>query len=789
MKRLIVLVTMAFIPLLLKAQDGIIEGKVTSAVSNAALDKATLLLIGNKQSAVTDSTGRFSIRNLTAGFYNVQISIVGYVTKIVYEVQVTNASATELNISLDDDQKQLGEVKIIASSQRDKTLESPVSLHTVGSTEIERNPGGNRDISKVIQSFPGVSAPVGFRNDIIIRGGSPDENRFYIDGVEIPNINHFATQGASGGPVGLINVDFIKEVDFYSGAFPADRGNALSSVFDFKLKDGPTDTHHETLTLGSSDLAASYETPIGDKTTLISSYRYSYLQTLFKLLGIPYLPAYQDAQFKLKTKFDKNNELTFLGLGAIDKFTPNPSAGTTEINRYELANIFNTSQDNYTIGATFKHYRSNGYTLFVVSRDYLNNKSIKYIDNVETNPKSLDYTSVEAENKFRVENFLRENGFRINFGLGVETAHYNTYTYNLLPFGNNIYTSNLNFFKYNLFGQLSHSFFNDKLSLSVGVRADANTYSEKMNNLLNTFSPRFSASYNVTDNLSINFNTGIYYQLPAYTVLGYRDSTNSLVNKNVNYISNKQLVLGLEYNTLKTARFTIEGFYKFYQNYPLVRVLGDTIPLANLGAGFGVVGNDPVVGEGDGRSYGVEFFAQQRLNKGFYGIFAFTLYRSEFQDKNGVYVPSSWDNRFILSMTAGKILPRNWELGAKLRFTGGSPYTPYDESTTSLYSNYNIDPQSLPNYKLLNTATLGNFYQLDFRVDKKYYFKKYTLNAYVDIQNLTNNIYNLQANLVPDRDANGNLQPLPGDPTRFKTKYLNNPSGNILPTLGVILAF
>lgn len=782
------MIYLAVLPFILKAQDGIIEGKVSSALNNTVLNGATVNIAGTNKGTITDSAGHFRISNLNPGFYNVQISVVGYISKTVFDVQVTNARATQVDILLDDDKKELGEVKIITSRQRDKTLESPVSLHTIGSTEIQRNPGGNRDISRVIQSFPGVSAPVGFRNDIIIRGGSPNENRFYIDGVEIPNINHFATQGASGGPVGLINVDFIKEVDFYAGAFPADRGNALSSVFDFKLKDGPSDTHHETLTLGSSDLAASFETPIGKKTTLISSYRYSYLQTLFKLLGLPFLPSYQDAQFKVKTKFDQNNELTILGLGAIDRFKPNPGAGTTEANRYELANIFNTSQDDYTIGATFKHYRANGYTLFVLSRDYLNNRSVKHIDNVETNPKSLDYTSVEAENKFRVENVMQNNGFRINLGAGAESAHYNTYTYNLLPFGNNVYSSNLDFFKYSLFGQVSRAFFDEKFILSAGVRGDANTYSSKMNNLLNTFSPRFSASYTLTANVSINFNTGIYYQLPSYTVLGFRDSTNTPVNQKVNYISNKQLVLGLEYNTLKTARFTIEGFYKFYHNYPLERILGDTIPLANLGADFGVVGNNPVVGTSDGRSYGLEFFAQQRLNKGFYGIFAFTLYRSEFQDKNGIYVPSSWNNRFILSMTGGKILPRNWEIGAKLRITGGSPYTPYDVSATSLYSNYNIDPQGLPNYKLLNTATLSDFYQLDMRIDKKYYFKKFTLNAFIDIQNLTNNVYNLQANLVPDRDANGNLQPLPGDPTRFKTKYLNNTSGNILPSLGIILA-
>ena len=181
-------------------------------------------------------------------------------------------------------------------------------MRNIGVTEIKRNPGGNRDISKAIQSLPGVATQVSFRNDIVIRGGAPSENRFYIDGIEIPNINHFSTQGSSGGPVGLINVDFIRDVDFYSGAFPANRGNTLSSVFEFRQKDGRSDKLSSSLTVGSSDFATTLEGPIDAKTTFLASYRYSYLQGLFKLLGLPFLPAYQDYQFKIKHKINSKNE-------------------------------------------------------------------------------------------------------------------------------------------------------------------------------------------------------------------------------------------------------------------------------------------------------------------------------------------------------------------------------------------------------------------------------------------------------------------------------------------------
>ncbi len=773
------------LPIVAVAQSGIIHGKVTTPLSNEPLPGVSINIIGSQQGAVTDSAGNYQLADLKPGYYGLQFSIVGYRKKVVYDVQVTNAKAAVVDVTLEDESKKLNEVNV-STPRFEKTLESPLSLRTIGSTEIKRNPGGNRDISKVIQSLPGVSSPVGFRNDIIIRGGAPNENRFYIDGVEIPNINHFATQGSSGGPVGLINVDFIKEVDFYSGAFPANRGNALSSVFEFKQKDGSADKHNATLTIGSSDYAATLEGPIGKKTTFISSYRYSYLQGLFKLLGLSFLPSYQDFQFKVRTKFNPKNELTIIGLGAIDRFKLNLDAEKTELNLYDLANIPINSQDDYTIGATYKNYRSKGYSLLVLSRNYLNNKAHKFENNDESQPKILDYSSQETENKFRFENVSSENGYKINFGAGAEIADYKTNTYSLVPFGSEIYTSSLNIFKYNLFGQLSHSYFQDKLNLSFGIRADANTYSDKMNNLLQTLSPRLSASYSFTDKLSLNFNTGIYYQLPAYTVLGYRDGSGTLVNKNVTYISNKQVVLGLEYNTQKNTRFTIEGFYKYYQQYPLEKVLGDTIPLANLGADFGVVGNRPVAGFTDGRSYGVEFFAQQRLNKGFYGMFALTLFTSEFKDKNGIYVQSSWNNRYILSMTGGKVFKRNWELGAKFRYTGGSPYTPYDVSSSSLKSNYYIYPKGIQDWKYLNAKTLNDFYQLDMRVDKKYPFRKFTLNLYLDIQNITGNKYQLQPFIIPDRNASGNLQNAAGDPSRFKTKFLNNQGGNVLPSLGVI---
>lgn len=768
------------------AQNGIIRGSIKNAINNEALPSVTVIVQGTTIGVLSDLDGKYSIEKLKPGFYNLEFKYIGYKSKMVYEIQVSNSKPAILDIDLEEESKNISEV-VVKGATFYKPQESPVSLRTIGVSEIKRNPGGNRDISKVIQSLPGVASTVSFRNDIIIRGGAPNENKFYLDGIEIPNINHFATQGSTGGPVGLINVDFVREVDFYSGAFPSNRGNALSSVFDFKFKDGRTDRTGASLTLGSSDLATVVEGPIGKNTTFIASYRRSYLQFLFKALELSFLPEYNDFQFRVKTKIDDKNEITFIGLGALDDFSLNLDANKTEDQKYQLQILPVFGQSNYTLGANYKHYRANGYSTLVLSRNYLNNTSEKYPDNDETKPKILDYSSKEIENKLRLENTNLIKGFKLNYGINLETSTYTNSTYNNTPFGIIDYTSELNFNRYGFFGQASKGVFKERLQISLGLRADANTYSSSMNNPLEQLSPRFSASYALTEKISINANVGKYFQTPAYTVLGYRNTAGDLVNKNVKYLSNTQSVIGIEYNTLSNLRFTAEGFYKAYGNYPMVVTSGDTIPLANLGSDFGVVGDRPVAKLTKGRSYGLEFLAQQKLQKGFYGIVALTFVRSEFQDKNDVYVPSAWDNKYIVSLTGGKIFKRNWEVGAKLRIAGGAPYTPFDLATSSTKTNYDINPQGSLDYSKLNAERLSNFYQLDVRIDKKYNFKKISFNIFMDIQNLTGFVYQLQPNFLLDRDANGLAQDDPSDPSKYKTKLVNNPIGNTLPAIGFII--
>lgn len=776
----------------LMAQNGIIKGRIFNSINNESLEFATIKIQQQPYGGFTDSAGSFELRGIPPGLYNLEVSYTGFATQVISELQVTNSKPVELEIALREEGATTDTV-LITTSAFNKTEESPLSLRTIGVNEVARSPGGNRDISKVIQSLPGVAGTVAFRNDIIIRGGSPNENRFFIDGVEVPNINHFSTQGASGGPVGLINVNFIREVDFFTSAFPSNRGNALSSVMDIKQKTGREDRIGAIATVGSSDLGITVEGPIGKKTTFIASGRRSYLGWLFKTLGLPFLPNYNDFQFKTRTKLSPKSELTVLGLGAIDNFALNLEADSTDQQKYILGYLPVNTQWNYTVGANFKHFFENSYLTVVASRNMLNNKSVKFQNNDETNAAGqiLDYQSQEIENKLRIEHNLRKGGFKIVAGLSYEFAKYNNRTFNRIatPAGIDTvnYRTDLDIHKYGAFGNVSHSFVHDRLALAIGLRMDGTTYSAKMANPLDQLSPRFSLSYIIKPRFSFNFNTGIYYQLPAYTAMGYRDRSGELLNRDngLRYIRAKHIVAGFEYNTKFNTRFTVEGFLKRYDHYPFLTQ--QQISLANLGGDFGVVGNAPITSTSEGRTFGIELSAQQKLFKGFFGILSFTYVRSEFTDSSGLFKPSSWDNRAIVTTVLGKKFKHNWEVGARWRFYGGTPYTPYDIDRSSLIAVWNITGQGIPDYSQLNANRLKPSHSLDVRVDKKWFFQKWSLNLYLDMQNA----YNYQSQGVPYldvvRDANGNPTLDPNNPGHYQMREIANTLGTILPSVGVVI--
>ncbi|OJU53013.1 MAG: hypothetical protein BGN96_09950 [Bacteroidales bacterium 45-6] len=788
----LVFLMLAVFPLLTLAQKGEIRGKVYSLQSNEAVPFVSVAIQGTSIGSMTDSAGNFVFKGVIPGFVRLVVSSVGYETTLSPEIQVQGNQTSFVDLQVRESTFSLREVTV-RPNRLLRRIESPVSSLSVGVQELEKSAGANRDVSKVLQVLPGVAAMDPSRNDLIVRGGGPSENVFYLDGIQIPVINHFATQGSSGGAIGAINPDFVREITFYTGAFPANRTNALSSVMEIRQKDGSKDKIHTKLSVGASDAAITVDGPINKKSTFIASARQSYLQFLFKALGLPFLPTYNDFQVKYKYEIDSKNEITLIGLGAIDNMKLNTELADTgdDTQKYILSYLPVYKQWNYTLGLVYKHFGDNFSDSWIISRNMLRNENYKHTDNDKSKPKTSNYLSDEAENKLRFEREFTHLPVRLKVGAGLQYAHYKNDTYRLLYYNNQVnelnYNTNLNLFGYQAFAQVSDEFLSDKLGLSFGVNMVANDFNNNMKNPLNQLSPRFSISYAVSDQWSISGNIGRYAEQPAYTTLGFKNSSGEYANRNENlkYIIANHFIAGIEYKPAEKLRFSAEGFYKKYLQYPMS--VSDGISIASKGADYGEVGDEQVVSSGKGRAYGAEFLLKIADWHNLNVTSTYTLFRSEFTNMAGDYLPSSWDTRHLLNLIASYKFGKSWNLAMRWRHVGGEPYSPIDWQLSTNREAWNVKNQAYTDYSNFNSLRLKNAHALDIRIDKEYYFKKWLLNLYMDVQNA----YNFKSERAPiytNKDAKGNVIPdANGDPAKQGLRILDNTSGTILPTIGIII--
>jgi outer membrane receptor for ferrienterochelin and colicin len=562
---------------------------------------------------------------------------------------------------------------------------------------------------------------------------------------------------------------------------------------EIRQKDGSKDRVHTKLSVGASDAALTIDGPIGEKSTFIVSARQSYLQFLFQAIGLPFLPTYNDFQVKYKYEIDKKNEITFIGIGAIDNLTLNTKLQETgtEAQKYLLTYLPIYKQWNYTVGAVYKHFGNGFIDTWVLSRNMLRNNNFKFQDNDETKDKTSDYTSDEAENKLRFERDYPYLPVKLKVGGGIRYSHYTNETYRKLFFNNVVnelnYNTELNLFGYQAFVQASDEYFDNRLKLSLGVNMVGNNFNENMKNPLNQLSPRLSASYLINDKWDFNANIGRYAAQPAYTTMGFRDSTNGpLVNQNedLKYVISNQLIMGFEYRPMEKMRFTIEGFYKQYEQYPMSVLEG--VSIASKGADYGQIGDEKIVSTGKGRAYGVEVLLKIMEWNNLNLTSTYTYFRSEFTDKDEVYRSSSWDTKHLFNFIASYKFGQNWNIATRWRFVGGAPYSPIDAISYNKAA-WNITNQPYIDYSRFNENRLTNNHQLDVRIDKEFFFKKWALNLYADVQN----VYNFKSQSPPiytNRDLDGNIIPDPnGDETKQGLRIIEAFGGTILPTIGLII--
>jgi outer membrane receptor for ferrienterochelin and colicin len=775
-----------FTSFLLGQNIGSLNGRILDIQSQQPLPGATVLLEGTGIGVVTDDEGYFIINDIPSQSYNIVASFLGYQNETLYNVIVKSVGNRPILFELEEVTEALDEVVIVRSPFR-TSRDTPLSTQSFSAVEIETYPGGNNDITKVVQSMPGISPSIGgFRNDIIIRGGAPNETVYYLDGIEIPNINHFSTQGSAGGPVGMINVSFVRDVTLSSSAFGAEYDNPLSGVLAFEQREGDPNKFGGNFRFGASEAGLTLEGPLFRKdkdrpanTTFLFSVRRSYLQFLFELIGLPIRPDYWDYQWKIKHEIDAYNSLTFIGIGAIDDFSVKAPDEFDAEQQATLDQVPIIDQRSTTVGLSWKRNYKNGkgFMTTALSTNRLENVFSRYEDNTTRTGTIFQNDSFEWETKLRYQTTFYTDQWKWSSGFNIQQSSYQNNT--IFNYYDIAYNTSIDFAKYGLFVKGSRKLLNDRLDLTLGLRTDADSFSTG-SNLIDNLSPRIAFSYALTENQQwkLNATAGRYFKIPTYTMLGFQNERSLFVNQDASYVRSDHLVAGLEYNFTPSSRFTLEAFLKNYSNYPVSVV--DGVSLANKGGGFEVLGNEEIVSNGTGQSSGLEFLFQQKLSNNFYGVFAYTYFFSEFTGLDLVSRPSVWDSRHLISFTGGYKLKRNWEVSARWRFAGKNPYVP-----TDLDASLEAYPEIILDYDRLGEVKLNAFNLADIRIDKKWNFKDLSFNFFFEIQNFLG-----QPNPAPEeyglnRDLTGEVI-LPRSLVPVST---NEGNSTPLPSFGFVLYF
>lgn len=783
------LLLMFLIGFLLPAQaqtTGSLAGVVTDAKTGEPLIGATVLLEGTEFGDATDENGRYIIRNIPTKTYNIKASFIGFISQTKFNIVIRSEGNIDINFELEEDVRQLDDVTVTPNPFLKEEV-TPLSIQKFNQEEIAAYPGGNNDIAKVVQSLPGVSGSVGgFRNDVIIRGGAPNENVYFLDGIPIPNINHFSTQGSAGGPVGLLNVSFFEGVSLTASSFSAEYENVLSGILQFDQRNGNNREFNGNLRVGSSEAALTAEGPLfkgsdsESNTTYIASVRRSYLQLLFQAIGLPFLPDYWDYQYKVNHRIDKNNQVYLTGVGSMDDLSIN-DLDEFDAEQEAIQNqIPVITQNSNTVGFGWKRQFSgnNGFMELIASNNTLGNEFFRYEDNVNETGLFLKNDSRETETHLRYQATTFLKNWTLSGGLNFINANYTNSTEDLI--NNRTFSTDLNFFRYGIFAQSSGNFMNNRLGISIGLRADGDSFTDNGNELYRTLSPRTSFSYKLTENekWALNASLGRYFKILPYTTLGFQNNNGDFENSSSNYIQSDHAVAGIEYLLNERARVSVEGFFKYYNDYPISST--DSVSLANKGGDFEVFGSEPIISTGKGRTYGVELLFQQKFTGKFYGVAAFTFYKSEFTNLfSNDYKPAVWDNGTLISLLGGYKFGNNWEISTRYRYLGNAPYAPIDRELT--LQNY---PAVFRDYEELGSVRLDPLSQLDIRADKKFNFQNLSLDIYLEIQNILAQSNPSEPRYGLDRNENGEI-------ITPRSLVLVNPTdeAEVLPSIGLVLNF
>jgi hypothetical protein len=713
-----------------QAQTTILRGRVLDATTLEPLSGAEVTVVDRGAGVLTRPDGSFVIPGLEPGVVSVEVRFFGYRPALLSETVLQTSRSTYLEARLERQVFELEGIVVGAGAFRVPEA-APTSVQVLAAEELRRTPGGLMDVSRTLLSLPGVLGGVDNRNDLLVRGGGPSENAYYLDGIRIPQINHFATQGATGGALGLVNVDFIRETEFYSGAFPVKYGDALSSVLAIENRPGSVDGWKGDFTLGATEAGLTLDGPAGEKGNWLFSVRRSYLQFLFQALGLPIRPDYWDAQLRFELEPTARDRLLFVGLGAIDDFDIVPPEPDDDYENQEIfQRVIDNDQRSYTVGASWRHLVGGGYLLTTVSRSM---SDFRFSDPDADGVPLLTNRSVETDTRVSVAGEFARGPNALAVGVEAVRSGLDSDVFQRATPGNTVaedlrWDDSFHLWKTAAYAQGSVRLGGGRATVTGGLRADHVSLLTDGTEL----SPRGSLKVDVTPSFSLRAAGGLFHQTPGLISLAVeRDGRR--VNLDLPQQRNVQVAGGLAWQVSRGLRLTAEGFHKEYSRVPVLAA-DPRITLSNLGGDYGFIGAEPLTATGEGRARGLEIFAQQKLLGSAYFLGAYTLSWSEFAGEDGVLRPSAWDRRHALDLTGGYRLGEAWELGGKLRVLSGLATTPWDLDASA--GEYALSGRGVLDWDRVGEVRTPGYARLDLRVERFFSLPGWNAVVYLDVQNV-----------------------------------------------------
>jgi hypothetical protein len=736
------------------AQTATVTGRVLDRETRAPLAGAVVALQPQGLQALSDDQGRFRIEGVRPGMVRLEATYLGYAPAVETSVMARTSRPTFVSLELRPAAIEVEGITVQADAFRGRE-DAPTSTQRLTEVEIRRNPGGIGDISRSLLSLPGVLGGVDNRNDLLVRGGGPGENAYYLDGIRIPQINHFATQGTAGGALALVNADFIQDATFFTGAFPVHYGDALSSVLLIENRPGTQDGIAGDVTLGASEAGLTLDGPMGSEANWLLSVRRSYLQFLFEALDLPIRPDYWDGQFSFNWEPTRRDRFTFTGIGAIDEFgiiQPGENADYEDKEIYQ--SVLDNNQKSYTVGGTYRRLlEDDGILRLRAGHSFTD---YRFADDDALGATVLTNNSRERETRLEAEGELGM-GPELRLALGGELvrAAIDAAVYQrAIPGGvlteDVLYDADVAFWKPAVWGQ--GTWRPGRWTLTAGVRADGVSALDDPWSL----SPRGSLLYATSADVDLTLAGGVFHQSPSKLALSVKEN-GVPANAGLQQLRNWQVVGGADWRVSSGLRIRAEGFYKAYDRMPVLAA-DPRINLANLGDDYGFVGAERLLSSGKGRAYGAELFVQQKLTGSLYLLGAYTLAWSEYAGADGVLKPSAWDRRHSLDLTGGYRIGEAWEVGSKLRILSGLAYTPWNLEASDL--TYPLTGRGVRDWNRVGSERSSTYARLDFRVEREWFFRRWNTIVYLELQNVLNRANKVGFAYTQDPEYPDRLRPI-----------------------------